>query len=157
MKKRIYNIPIPFIYEPSHKGAPYTINGVKWMNHGELIEIIIKSVYGFTPVKDGNTRFDIDSDIPSMQASIKSGKATLTSVYLASTFEKTIQEYFKRTASNIWIFGIVMDDRIICYTMDRKEFEQFTKAFAYFTKEKTIRYKQVSTKMIEWMDERTEG
>lgn len=157
MEKHIYNIPFPFEYNPAHKGAPYTMNGKNWLNHGEIIEAMIKAVHGFKPVKDGNTRFDIDSDIPALGASIKSGKATLTSVYLADTFEKTLQEYFNRTASSVWIFGILMDEKIICYTMNRKEFERFTREYAYFTKESTIRYKQVSSKMIKWMDERTEG
>ena len=36
MKKAIYNINRPYIFDPAHKGAPYSLNdGENWTNGGK--------------------------------------------------------------------------------------------------------------------------
>lgn len=153
MFKNIYRININYTYNASHKGAPYTLDGVKYINNGELHEIVTKGVLGFSAEKDANTSFDKGSDIPELSASVKSGKATLTSTVLGNDYTSVKSNYFKLVHSTLWIFSIIIDENINLYFMNKEEFSLFMDSFSYYDKtRKVIRFKNTSGKMINWLD-----
>ena len=40
MKKSVYTVNHPYIFDPNHKGAPYSLNdGESWTNAGEWKEV----------------------------------------------------------------------------------------------------------------------
>lgn len=154
MKKQVYKINLEYSYQPSHKYTPYNVAG-KWMNGGELVEVIIKSVLGLKAEKDGNTSFDAGDDIPEYNASVKSSKATLTSLKLGNDYETVKQEYFRRVHSSVWFWGVIVDDEIVVYEMNKEQFAEFMDKWSnYDEHRKVIRFKTSSVKMLNWMEER---
>lgn len=158
MRKAILLHGLTYTYDGNRKGAKYTFdNGEHWKNGGEATEICLKGGLGFTPTKDGNTPFDVGSDIEPLQMSVKSSKATLTSIILGYDFDSILKCYFERTASNQWAWGILIDDTITAYIMNAQEFERFTREWAsYDDNRKVIKYKATSGKMIKWLEEQLE-
>lgn len=152
MKKIESEIKINFLFDNSRKGAKYTLNGLNWMNHGEFAEIVTKNILGFESVKDANTAFDKGSDIPEIKASVKSSKASLTSMKLADTFEESMNEYFKRTHSEIFIYTVIIDENATLYMMNKKEFRLFMMNFSSLNERKVIRFKATSGKMVKFLE-----
>lgn len=152
MKKIESEIKINFLFDNSRKGAKYTLNGLNWMNHGEFAEIVTKNILGFESVKDANTAFDKGSDIPEIKASVKSSKASLTSMKLANTFEESMDEYFKRTHSEIFIYTVIIDENVTLYIMNKKEFRLFMMNFSSLNERKVIRFKATSGKMVKFLE-----
>lgn len=145
-------------YAPAHRGAPYLYNG-RYMNSGEFLECAVKSAYGVSSTKDANTRFDAGNDMPEYSASIKSAKATLTSVALGDTRDEILDNYFARTASKMFIYAFILDETLHCVEMNAEEFRDFTENFSYVSNTsskngdiKVIRYKTTSMKMIKWFE-----
>lgn len=159
MQKAILLHNLTYTYNGDRKGAKYTFdNGKHWCNGGDATEICAKSGLGFEPTKDGNTPFDVGSDIEPLQMSIKSSKATLTSIILGYDFDSILKCYFERTASNKWAWGILIDDTVTLYIMNAQEFEQFTRLWAsYDDNRKVIKYKATSGKMIKWLEEQSDS
>ena len=157
MKKSVYNINFDFHFEPiAHKGAPYSFDGLRWMNKGDFLECADKLCKGFSGVKDGNTPFDKDSDIPETSTSVKSGKATLTSVSLGNDYQTIKDNYFSRVHSTNWDFVVMVDSTIVIYNMDKDEFSAFMDRFTYFDKDRcVIRFKAYSSKMGMWLDKKS--
>lgn len=144
-----------YIFDPTHKGAPYSFDGVHWLNNGEFLEPCTKWLFGYEMKKDANTPFDKGSDIPEINASVKSSKATLTSVKLGSTFEEIKRNYFERVHSTLWIYATMIEDKIVVYLMNKDEFAEFMDCFGtYCTDRQVIRFKSTSGKMIKWFEER---
>lgn len=155
MKREEYKINIPYSYNPNIARVPYNING-KNCNIGEAVEIFTKAVLGFSASKDANTSFDKGSDIEEINASVKSGKATLVNSVLGNDFHSIKSEYFKRVHSTLWIFGVIINDNIILYSMHKKEFELFLDTFGYYDKSRqVIRIKGISGKMLQWLDKKS--
>lgn len=153
--KSVHDFPFSFTYSKDHKGAPYTIDGIHYMNAGELAECIDKACKGFEPVKDANTSFELGSDIEDLHISVKSGKATLTTKKLGTSFDEILANYFKAVPSTSWDWVAVLDEKVFIYNMDRKSFEEFTREFASLQKDRpVIRYKVTSSKMLGWLEER---
>ena len=148
MKKIEAEIRINYTFDNNRKGAKYTLNGLNWMNHGEFAEVVTKNILGFESVKDANTAFDKGSDIPEIKASVKSSKASLTSMKLADTFEGSMNEYFKRTHSEIFIYTVIIDENATLYMMNEKEFRLFMMNFSSLNERKVIRFKATSGKMV---------
>lgn len=138
------------------RGAPFTVDGVHFMNAGDRAERAVKLALGYEARKDANTVFDAGSDIPELCASVKSSKSTLTSARIGDSFEAILRAYFARTASKLWIWAVQNEDALTIYMMNRYEFEAFTRAFAS-VQCGVIRYKYTSSKMIRWLDERATG
>ena len=44
MTRTSYAISLPYSFDPAHKGAPYTFDGVHYMNNGEFIETLVLTV-----------------------------------------------------------------------------------------------------------------
>ena len=152
MKKIEAEIKINYTFDNNRKGAKYTLNGLNWMNHGEFAEVVTKNILGFESVKDANTAFDKGSDIPEIKASVKSSKASLTSMKLADTFEESMNEYFKRTHSEIFIYTVIIDENATLYMMNEKEFRLFMMNFSSLNERKVIRFKATSGKMVKFLE-----
>ena len=152
MKKIEAEIRINYTFDNNRKGAKYTLNGLNWMNHGEFAEVVTKNILCFESVKDANTAFDKDSDIPEIKASVKSSKASLTSMKLADTFEGSMNEYFKRTHSEIFIYTVIIDENATLYIMNEKEFKLFMMNFSSLNERKVIRFKATSGKMVKFLE-----
>ena len=154
MKKNTYEINIAYTFDPAHKGANYTFDGEHWTNGGEFAEIITKSVLGFKPEKDANTRYDKASDIEEINASVKSSRFTLANCVLADTFAESVNKYFETVHSTLWIYTVVVEDTAILYHMNKKEFEEFVNTFCFLNERKVVRCKATSGKMIKWLEEK---
>lgn len=154
MVKEVYIGLKRYVYDPDHKGAHYTFDGVKYMNAGEWCEAQYKHVLGLEGVKDANTAFDAGSDIETLHRSVKSSKATLTSEVLGRDMDTSLACYFERVASTSWAWVVPMDETLTVYVMDADEFKAFTELWASYTNEGKIRYKATSGKMINWLEER---
>jgi len=155
MTKTEYRINFKFQFDPTHKGAPYTMDGDHFMNGGEFAEIADKMVKGLGSTKDANTPFDKGSDIEQTNTSVKSSKATLTSAQIGYDFNSIKRCYFERVHSTNWDYVIVIDDTVVIYNMNASEFESFLDNWAAYNKERNvIRIKATSGKMIRWLDER---
>ena len=147
---------VSYIYDATRRGAKYSFNGRNWLNQGEFAEALLSYHLLGTLAKDANTSFDKGSDIELGETgiSVKSSKATLTSVKLGGlTMEDKLADYFSRTASNLWAWVVVLDDSFTTYYMDKETFTEFTMTFASLQND-VIRYKTSSGKMLQWLEER---
>ena len=156
MKATLYRAKVPYIYDPAHKGAPYSLNGGEnWTNFGELSEAQIKAAHGFAAIKDACGSYDKTDDIPELNASVKSSKATLVNKVLGYDFESIKRHYFATVHSTMWIWVSLHGEELTAYYMNAAEFESFIDLWAYFDKDrKVIRFKAESGKMLRWLDER---
>ena len=155
MERKEFKINISYSYDSTIARVPYKINN-RNCNIGEAVEIFAKSVLGFSASKDANTSFDKGSDIEELNASVKSGKATLVNSVLGTDFHTIKSEYFKRVHSTLWIFGVIINENIVLYFMDKKEFNNFLDTFGYYDKSRqVIRIKGVSGKMLQWLDRKS--
>ena len=154
MKKQVYEISLPYTFDPAHKGAPYTFdNGEHWSNHGDFIEIMVKYHMGFNPCKDGNGAYDKTSDIAEIRASVKSSKATLVNKKLGDDMAESLDTYFRNTHSNKFFFGHDIDGELHVYMMNATEFRTFCETFAGYDKgRQVVRFKSASGKMLGWLD-----
>ena len=82
MIKKTYPITLSYQFDASRKYTKYSVNGEKWMNHGDFCEILAKHCLGYEPKKDSNTRFDKGADISALNASVKSYGGGLTKLKL---------------------------------------------------------------------------
>ena len=79
MRKETYQNNLSYIFEADRKNAKYSIDGGEhFMNHGDYCECPAKSVLGFEPKKDANTRADEGWDIEEIKASVKSWNCGLS-------------------------------------------------------------------------------
>ena len=150
--KHIAIVPIGYVYDPAHKGAPYKV-GDKYMNAGELKECIAKAVHKLLARKDGNVAFDAGSDVPEYNASVKSSRATLTCKELAGrTMAEKLDDYFARVASTEFWWVELQDELCIIYKMNAAKFRKFTERFATINSRNVIRFTRTSSKMLAWLD-----
>lgn len=155
MTRTEYKINFKFAFDPSHKGAPYTLDGEHYMNGGEFAEIADKMVKGYGSKKDANTPFDQGSDIEETATSVKSSRATLTSMKIGYDFESIKRCYFARVHSTNWDYVVILDDTLVVYNMDAAEFEAFLNEWSVYCKDRNvIRMKVTSAKMLRWFDKR---
>ena len=163
MKKSTYSARTAVTFMPEHSGAPYTINGSKFFNFGQLAEAVVSewAGYGFRFDCD-HVPFDKGSDIEELNASVKSSGASLACLYGADKAE-IITEYFARVHSSMWIYAVQVDSEWWLYQMNADEFRKFLEEFSGLTREsgKEIRYKvrlkKTSSKMVKWLEEKVEG
>lgn len=155
MRKETYPINISYSYYPEKMYTKYTFDGKKFYNGGDFHEIVTKSVLGFKPEKDGNTKYDVESDIPELRASVKSSKFTLVNEVLADSFEKSLDVYFKNVHSTLFIYAVAIDDMITLYYMDATEFRVFLTEFSKIASDSGyVRGKSTTGKMLRWLEAR---
>ena len=153
MKKTVYEINVSYQMIVEHKGAPYTFDGVHFMNAGEFKEAIRKAVVGLECKKDANTRFDKGSDIEEYNTSVKSSGATISPIK-GDTVEEIMREYFDRVPSSNWDYVTIVDDEVIVYNMNAREFGEFVREFGRVNGRKVVRLIKESGRMIRWFEER---
>jgi len=152
MKKATFAITTSYQFDAERKGAKYTFDGIHYMNAGEWKECICKAVLGYECHKDGNTAYNVDSDIPELNASVKSSKASLTNMVLADTFEDSIRTYFANVHSNLFIWVEVVDENAILYMMNAEEFELLIRKFSALNERGVIRFKATSSKLVSFLE-----
>ena len=153
MIKTTYSINVSYQFVVEHKGAPYTFDGVHFMNAGEFKEAIRKAVAGLECKKDANTPFDVGSDIEETNTSVKSSGATISPVK-GDTLEEIMTEYFERVHSDNWDYVTIVDEHVVVYNMNKKEFKEFVEMFGRVNNRKVVRLIKESSKMIRWFEER---
>ena len=161
MFKIEYKITIPFTYDASHKGAPYSLDGGNtFKNGGEFSESCAKHHRGLDYMVNPSTTFDNGSDIEELNASVKSSGASLASLY-GTNKEEILDEYFARVHSTLWIFMVNLDNEtMVEYHMNADEFRAFLNEWAGLAVESgkvrryKVRLKKTSGKMIKWLEER---
>lgn len=160
MKKSVFTSKTAVHFDPAHKGAPYTVDGVHYFNDGNRHEAVVSewAGYGFGYDND-HVPFDKGSDIEELNASVKSSGASLACLY-GDDKASIIAEYFARVHSTMWIYSIEVDGEFWFYQMNADEFKEFLEEFSGLTREsgKEIRYKvrlkKTSSKMIKWLEGR---
>ena len=155
MKKKVFELNLNYSYDKEHKGAHYLINE-KYLNNGEFMEAVTKSVLGYEAKKDANTAYDKGSDIPELNASVKSSRFTLTNCKLANTFEKSIEIYFQNVHSTIWIYATIIENMVNLYFMNKEEFKNFLETFSSLNERRVIRGKATTAKMLAWLEGKVE-
>lgn len=159
MKKYEYTNTMEYIFDNSRRGSKYSMdNGNSFKNHGEFLESVAKFHRGLEYLVNPATSYDTGSDIEEMNASVKSSNASLACIY-GNTKEQIIEEYFRNVHSTLWIYMIDIDEQIIEYHMNAKEFKEFlnewattaTESGSHLTK---VRIKKTSSKMVKWLEER---
>lgn len=157
MLKSVSKITIRVIIDHiNHKHNPYSLDGVKWYNGGEIAEILNKLTKGYPPIKDGCGKWCDTSDIAETRTSCKSYRFSLTSEKLGDTYEAAKAEYFSRVHSTSWDYIIIEGDTLIVYTMDKAEFAEYLDNFHLFEGGiiRGVRSKRDINKMIEWLEAR---
>jgi hypothetical protein len=154
MYKVTYENNLTYIYNPDRKGAKYSLdNGEHYMNHGEYAECLAKSVLGFEPKKDANTRFDKGEDIPELNASVKSWNCGLTDMKLADNKAEFLEKFWAMsnpTTTYIWAYDY--GEMVDIWFMDYKEFQAFTETFGSWDSYcQKIRFKTCNNKINEWL------
>lgn len=155
MTRNAFAINFKFQFDPTRKGAKYSLDGEHWLNNGEFAEVADKAVKGYDLNKDANTAYDMGSDIEQTSTSVKSGKATLTSKVLGESKEEVVKTYFANVHSTNWDWVILLDESVIIYNMNAEEFKEFIEEWAsYDAIRKVIRFKTTSSKMVRWLEDR---
>lgn len=156
MKRNVFTVTTNYQFDSARKGAKYTFDGGQtWKNSGEAVEILLKGALGLAAEKDANTSFDKGDDIPELRASVKSPKFTLTTVKLGADFETITDEYFKRTVSELVIWGYIAGEELVTYWMSMDEFKEYLNNWGYLDKHSGyVRGKALSNKMLNWFEAR---
>ena len=131
MIKKTYTNTLGFQFDPTRKNAKYTIDGVKWMNHGEFCEVLAKHCLGYEAKKDGNTAFNAGADIPELNASVKSIRCGLTDMKLGNDPEIWWERFWKMAdETQIVIWVCEHDEEVDLWFMSHEEFKEFCEKFA---------------------------
>lgn len=154
MKTTAYALTLRYTYDASHKGAPYTLDGEHWFNHGDLCEIALKHCKGFEAVKDGNGKWNECSDIEETATSVKSSRATLATDLTGTDMSEMLNRYFSEVHSTNFSYVAIIDESLVEYNMNADEFREFVSTWANINERKVIRFKSTSAKMLKWLEER---
>jgi hypothetical protein len=152
MKKISGQIGFEYTFNSAHKGAPYTLDGTHYMNGGEFKEIVAKYMTGYMGGKDANTRYDMGSDIPEMNASVKSSKATLVNMKLGNDLGESLDTYFENVHSDLFIWVSVIEENATLYMMNADEFRTFCFKFSGMNERGFVRFKAESGKMLAFLE-----
>lgn len=151
MSKMVVPVSLSYRYDATRKCAKYTLDGIHFMNTGDFCEVCAKAAHGLEPKKDASTRFDMGSDVPEYNASVKSATARLTSVKLADTLEDSIKAYFERVPSTEFWYVIILNDQLIIYKMNAEQFKVFVSKFAKL-EGGTVRLPGNNSKVWGWLE-----
>ena len=154
MKTTTYALTLGYRYDATHKGAPYTLDGVHWFNHGDLCEMALKHCMGLKAEKDGNGKWNECSDIAETCTSVKSSRATLASDLIGTDMSEMLSRYFAEVHSTNFSYVAIIDDTLVEYNMNAEEFNEFIRTGASINERKVIGFKSTSAKMLRWLEER---
>lgn len=161
MKQVYYVNQMPYIYDPTRKGAKYSLDGGKsWKNHGEFLESVAKFHRGLEYLVNPTTSWDTGSDIESLNASVKSSKCSLATIY-GNSFADILDSYFENVHSTLWIYMVEIDNTIYEYHMDACEFREFLETWGTLDRESgsklmKVRIKSTTAKMVAWLNSKSE-
>ncbi len=158
MKKETYANNLSYIFNAERYGAKYSIDGGnKWMNHGDYCECLAKSVLGFEPKKDANTRSDKDHDIREINASVKSWKCGISDrkdLKAIGNREEFLYQFFHDEIPNttyIWVNDY--DEFVDLYYMNMEEFKKFVDVCASWDNyEQKIRFTKSINTIISYLE-----
>lgn len=155
MRKEIYSIDVPYTYDKTHKGAPYYVPALgKWYNLGEFAEVqLTYALTGKIRERD-SVAYNAGSDIPELDLSIKCGRASLANHLAGETKEERLATFFRNAVSTAFAYCVMVDDEIIAYTMDKREFREFCEAWSHVEGKKLRLYK--SMQVHRWCEDRVE-
>lgn len=154
MTKEIKAMMLTYKYDANRTNSHYTLDGVKYMNHGDLMELAAKAAYGLEPKKDGNTRYDKGDDIPEFHASVKSSNASVFNCKLGEDFDSSLDVYVTTVFSKEFWYIIDAEDEIHIYKMDLNEFKEFLIQFGKYNERSIIRLPKTTIKMVNWLEEK---
>ena len=153
--KQYFTITTPARYDADHMRAHYTFDNVHFFNAGEYIETLCKLACGLSAKKDSSTPYNVDSDIPEYQASVKSSAATLVNWKLGETLSESLDVYFTNTASKAFWYGRIEKQTLIIYKMNSSTFRRFLEKFSAINERGCVRVKQENSAMIKWLTANT--
>lgn len=161
VKKETYAKNLSYEYHAERKNAKYTLDGAHFMNHGDFCECLAKSVLGYEPKKDGNTKYNKGYDIEELHASVKSWNCGLTDTksLRGLGFEKFITTFFNtelKDTTYIWVYEY--DEYVDLWFMNKSEFEYFTRNCAtYDNYSQKVRFKLCNNKINAFLEEMLKG
>lgn len=105
------------------------LNSIKrqYKNNGQHAEQLADYALTGQVRKADRLAFDKGSDIPELDASVKSARFTLASTLEGETLEEQLKDYFSRTASKITVY--VSLELETAFLMDMEEFRTFLETF----------------------------
>ena len=105
--------------------------------------------------KADNHKWNIESDIPELNMSVKADRFTLASDLMGETLDQMVNDYFNRTASTSWAY-LTNEGQI--YIMNRIEFYMFLMLFCTLERDSTknggrvkVRFAHETAKVREWL------
>lgn len=105
--------------------------------------------------KADNHKWNIESDIPELNMSVKADRFTLASDLMGETLSQKVSDYFNCTASTSWAY-ITTEGQI--YIMNRIEFHMFLMLFGTLERDSTknggkikVRFAHETAKVREWL------
>lgn len=110
--------------------------------------------------KHDHVPFHMGSDIPEFNMSVKSSGFTLASgkINMGETMDEKLADFFGRVHSDKFAYVTVS---MVAYIMDRNEFEQFLRTFAYMDRDSQknggllkVKCRKESKKMLNWFEAR---
>ena len=101
-----------------------------YKNHGQHKEQMVAFAVTGEIRKHNRIRFDIESDIPEISASVKSAKFTLSQRVNGETKEEQITDFFNRTVSKTYIY---VSNDFKAVIMNPNEFKEFLEKFCTLT------------------------
>lgn len=154
MLKKEYQTKSVILYDKAHRGAPYTVNHLNWLNGGDLVECAVSEYEGYGFHKDANTAYNLGSDVGGI--SVKSARARLTTIRLAKERLEFIKLYMQNEPSQLFCYGIYNGGQSFTfYYMTRQEFIDFAIEFTKMTpSEVTPRFTTTTEAMLKWLNER---
>lgn len=128
----------------------------KYHNHGMHCEQMLTYTLTHEMRDHGILPFDMGSDIPDFDMSVKSSRASVASGSLmkAQTKEGQIEEFLARCPSTLYAY---VSFENVAYIMNKAEFRVFLELFGFMDVEssrngnyKKLRIRQESIKMMNW-------
>lgn len=155
MRKETYEINLSYTFDANRRGSKYTLDGERWMNHGDFCECLAKSVLGFEPKKDANTRNDKGHDIEELNASVKSWNCGLSDRKdLGKDRETYVKTFFSTELPNttyIWVFE--SGEYVDLWYLNEEEFRLFVDECAMWDNHcEKIRFKLCNNKINVWLE-----
>ena len=133
------SIPSVYRFDPTHKGANKYQNpetGV-WYNAGHAVEAAFKCAfcgYNINDCTGDRAKFETRADCESKEGQV---------------------EYFLRTdAANIYVWGVQVDEEVVCYIMTRDEFSEFlhSKCWVWVQADMMVKQRSLPTVTIAWLE-----
>ena len=131
----------------------------QYKNNGQHAEQLADYALTGQIRKADRVPFDKGSDIPELEASVKSARFTLASTLKGETFEEQLEDYFSRTASKVAVYVSLQLET--AFVMDMEEFRAFIETFCKLQRSSSknggrqvIRMGTETKKVQEWLLER---